>query len=136
MLPPPPKNRLAVAPLLPHNCVFHFMPSLILITKVVSPALLSRSTSSAASLTPPPSKYEDPNLIFHSWKCPKCNYTNYRDISHAVFCTNHNKEDEDIGANKCVICHSLNQVYKWMQCPRVSTSPSDEFMLLGGCLLE
>ena len=60
MLPPPQKNRLAVAPLLPHNCVFHFMQSLILITKVVSPALLSRSTSSAASLTPPPSSMKIP----------------------------------------------------------------------------
>jgi len=57
---------------------FRFMPSLILITKkVVSPALLSPSTSSATSRTLPPSKNEHPNLVFHSWKCPKCNYTNY-----------------------------------------------------------
>ena len=89
---------------------FRFVPSLILITKkVVSPALLSPSTSSATSRTLPPSKNEHPNLVFHSWKCPKCNYTNYMDISHAVFCTNHNKEDKDVvGANKCVICHSIN----------------------------
>ena len=87
------------------------MPSLILLTKkVVSPALLTPGTASAASPTLPPSKYEDLNLIFRSWKCPKCNYTNYRDISLAVFCTNLNKEEEDVGANKCVICHSINKV--------------------------
>jgi hypothetical protein len=27
-----------------------------------------------------------------------------------VFCTNLNKEEEDVGANKCVICHSINKV--------------------------
>ena len=61
------------------------------------------------SNSPDTAKVESPSSQtgLPQWKCLTCGYTNFNDISSAVFCKDECDPNND-GSRKCIICYAVH----------------------------